>query len=78
MRYVWEEKDIRGGRRAKAPGNEDFIIGYSYKLSPKQLADQVYFLVAVDGFVSKVFESKQFLADYLNERNIAPVDFWDK
>ena len=69
MKYQWEEKDIRGGRRVKAKGDEDFIIGW------KQ--DESYYLIAADGYIGTRFEGKQALADHLNETGKRPVDFWD-
>jgi len=75
MKVVWEEKDIRPGRKVRMEGcQEVWMIGYLFMGS-----STCYTLVSLrDGMVSSPGQSKKDLADRLTKNGDIPIEILDK
>ena len=71
MKCIWEEKDIRTGRRYSRPGlGEDWIIGY---LSAADNDRRYCSISTADGLVTAPRSKREF-ADHLTKEDYLPVE----
>lgn len=72
MKYIWEVRDIRMGRRVQVSNRtETYLIGYD----PRESGESNTTLVSLsDGMISRRMLSAEGMVAHLNEAGMRPVD----
>jgi len=72
MKFIWEESDIRPGRKYTRPDiNEVWMIGYVVNTS----THAKYVSVSMNDGMVTTTDNKSNLADVLTKNNYVPVEF---
>jgi len=73
MKVIWEEQDIKAGRRFRSLyGREIWIIGYIAASPTKWTV-----VSTLDGMVNSLLKTRQDVVDFLNRNEDLPLELLD-